>query len=139
MGFYFLGGIMSRKVARDWLFKLVFELTFQNNSVNFYEEFLALEDVTEENKNFVTTIYSGIAENYASLLEELNGYLNGYKVESLFKVDLAILLIALFEHKYYTMTDKKIIANECVELAKKYSTDKSHKFINGVVGSILKD
>ena len=130
---------MSRKVARDWLFKLVFELTFQNDSVNQYEEFLTLEEVSEENKSFVTTIYSGIAENYSALLENLNKYLNGYKSESLFKVDLAILLIALYEYKYYTKTDKKIIANECVELAKKYSTDKSHKFINGVVGSILKD
>lgn len=130
---------MSRKVARDWLFKLVFELTFQNDSVNQYEEFLTLEEVSEENKSFVTTIYSGIAENYSALLEDLNKYLNGYKSESLFKVDLAILLIALYEYKYYTKTDKKIIANECVELAKKYSTDKSHKFINGVVGSILKD
>lgn len=130
---------MSRKVARDWLFKLVFELTFQQDSVSLYEEFLANEEVEESNKEFVSAIYSGIAEHKQDLMDQLNNYLNGYSAENLFKVDLAILLIALYEIKYYKQTDKKIVVNESVELAKKYSTDKSYKFINGVLASLIKD
>lgn len=130
---------MSRKVARDWLFKLVFELTFQQDSISLYEEFLANEEVEESNKEFVSAIYSGIAEHKQDLMDQLNNYLNGYSAENLFKVDLAILLIALYEIKYYKQTDKKIVVNESVELAKKYSTDKSYKFINGVLASLIKD
>ncbi len=130
---------MSRKVARDWLFKLVFELTFQKESVELYEEFMSLSDVSEDNKQFVTDIYTGVAENYEGLCEQLNAFLTGYNTNNMFKVDLAILLIALYEVKYYKQTDNKVVANESVELAKKYSTDKSFKFINGVVATIIKN
>ncbi len=129
---------MSRKVARDWLLKLVFELTFQKESVELFDEFLNTPDISEENKDFVTAIYTGVAENYDALCAELKGYVKGYNPDNMFKVDLAILLIALYEIKYYKQTDSKIVANESVELAKKYSTDKSFKFINGVVASIIK-
>ncbi len=130
---------MSRKIAREWLFKLVFELTFQRESVQLYDEFLNLPDISEENKTFVTQLYSGIAEHFDELCAELNPMLNGYTIENMFKVDLAILIIALYEIKYYKKTEVKIVANESVELAKKYSTEKSSKFINGVIASIIKN
>ena len=130
---------MSRIMARDWLFKLVFELTFQKNSVALYEEFLETQSVNEENKAFVTAMYSGIVEYQDELLTQLEKYIKGYNTSTMFKVDLAILLIALYEIKYYKQTEAKVVANESVELAKKYSTEKSHKFINGVIASIIKD
>ena len=57
----------------------------------------------------------------------------------IFKVDLAILKVAVFEMLFSNeKTPSKVIINEAVELAKKYSTDKSYKFVNGVLASINK-
>ena len=53
------------------------------------------------------------------------------------KVDLSILRLAIYELKY-TDVPHKVVVNEALEIAKTYSTDKSPKFINGVLGSILK-
>ena len=129
---------MSRKVARNELFKLVFEVCFQDRSEVLFDEFLENEAMGEENKAFVKEIYSGIMENKEMLLDEIAKYIKGYTIERLFKVDLAILLIAFYELKFQE-TDAKVVVNEAVELAKKYSTPKSYSFINGVLASLIKD
>ena len=129
---------MSRKVARNELFKLVFEVCFQDKSEVLFDEFLDNETLSEENKNFVKEIYAGIMDSKDELLQDISKYIKGYTIDRLFKVDLAILLIAFYELKYQN-TDTKIVVNEAVELAKKYSTQKSYSFINGVLASFIKD
>ena len=130
--------VMSRKVARNELFKLVFEVCFQDHSEVLFDEFLDNENISEENKTFVKEICSGVMENKQALLDDISKYIKGYTIERLFKVDLAILLIAFYEIKFQD-TDDKVVVNEAVELAKKYSTPKSYSFINGVLASLLKD
>lgn len=129
---------MSRKLARDWLFKLTFELCFQDQSDVLYDEFLNDENVDEDNKKFVKDIYSGIVEQKSELQTEISKYLKGFTIERVFKVDLAILILAFYEIKNKT-SDAKLVVNEAVELAKKYSTPKSYSFINGVIASYIKD
>ena len=129
---------MSRKVARNELFKLVFEVCFQDRSEVLFDEFLENETISEENKVFVKEIYSGIMEHKQELLDNIAKYIKGYTIDRLFKVDLAILLIAFYEINYQD-TDSKVVVNEAVELAKKYSTPKSYSFVNGVLASLLKD
>lgn len=129
---------MSRKVAREELFKLVFESCFQDQSEMLFDEFNDRQDILDENKQFVKDIYSGIMENKEALLDEISNYIKGYTIDRLFKVDLSILLIACYEIKYYG-SDPKIAINEAVEMSKKYSTDKSYKFINGVLANYVKD
>lgn len=129
---------MSRKMARDWLFKLTFELCFQDQSDVLFDEFLSDENLNDENKQFVKDIYSGIVEEKEDILKDISKYLKGFTIDRVFKVDLAILILAFYEIKHST-SDAKIVVNEAVELAKKYSTPKSYSFINGVIASYIKD
>lgn len=129
---------MSRKQARDWLFKLTFELCFQEQSDILFDEFLEDEKLDEKNRDFVKDLYSGIIEEKGLLMDDIAKYLKGYTLERVFKVDLAILIIAFYEIKH-NISDAKLATNEAVELAKKYSAPKSYSFINGVIASYLKD
>lgn len=135
---------MSRRVAREILFKLVFENCFhddedfityktylENDGESFDPDFLN-QNLDEENKSFVKENLIGIIEHRQELLDSISEKLVDYSIERLFKIDLAILLVALYEIKY-TETSKEIVINEAVEIAKKYSTDKSYSFINGVL------
>lgn len=61
-----------------------------------------------------------------------------WPVDKLNKVDLAILRLSIYELRYQTKTPPKVIIDEAVELAKFFGTEKTPKFINGVLGSILK-
>lgn len=60
-----------------------------------------------------------------------------WTLERLSRVDLAILRLAVVEIEYLK-TPPKIAINEAVELAKKYSGDKAHQFVNGVLAGYLK-
>jgi len=129
---------MSRKVARDWLFKLTFELCFQEQSDVLFDEFLADENLDDDNKKFVKDLYAGIVEQKAEILDDISKYVKGFTIDRVFKIDLAILIVAFYEIKNKT-SDVSVVANEAVEIAKKYSTPKSPKFINGVIASYIKD
>ena len=71
-----------------------------------------------------------------TLNELISSNLKGYTIERLNKIDLAIIILAVIELNYLKENTKEVIINEAVELAKKYSTNKSPKFINGFLASI---
>ena len=53
------------------------------------------------------------------------------------KVDLSIIRLAVYEMKYEESIPDKVAINEAVELAKKYGTDDSPSFINGVLAKLV--
>ena len=131
---------MSRKMARETCFKLIFEYEFlkEKNNVTL-EEFLNEADLDNEDKSFINSIYDGVLENIDSLNEIIEKHLNAYSLSRIFKADLAILQLAVYELKFDKSLPAAVVINEAVELAKKYSTDKSYSFINGVLASIQKE
>lgn len=62
-----------------------------------------------------------------------------WPIEKLNKVDLAILRLSIYELRYLKKSPQKVIIDEAIELAKQFGTEKTPKFINGVLGSIIKD
>ena len=75
-------------------------------------------------------------DQYAGYRLEVSSYLKeGWTFSRLSYLEQAILLVACFEIKNQEL-DKKIIANEAVELAKKYCDEHSYKFINGILSNI---
>lgn len=129
---------MSRKKSRELLFRMVFELCFQIPE-RVDEEFFALEGLDEENKTFVLSMYEGIKKEFSSIMAIIEKHLKGYTLDRVFKIDLAILILAVYEIKYSKETPVNVVINEAVELAKRYSTDKSYSFINGVLANIVKE
>lgn len=59
-----------------------------------------------------------------------------FPVDNISKIDHAILLLAIYELIFEKKEPPKAIINEAIELAKEFSTDRSAKFINGVLGYI---
>lgn len=131
---------MSRKIARENCLKLIFEYQFlKNKNESTLEEFLNQEEVSNEDKDFITSVYNGIINNNEEIKQIIDKHLNGYSLSRLFKVDLSILILAVYELKYDKTLPPAVVINEAVELAKKFSTDKSYSFINGVLASIQKE
>ena len=125
-----------RAQAREIAFQLIFERLFIKNSNDFDEEFFVSLN-KEEDKNFAKEILKEY-ENHKQDLEGLiKNNLIGYELDRVYKVDLALLNLALTEI-LYIKTPYKVAINEVLLLAKKFSTEKSSKFINGVLSSIIK-
>lgn len=132
---------MSRRLAREYCFKLMFEYEFlkERNDISL-SAYLEDEDLSQEEKEFVQKEYEGLQANNEKLNEIIRTNLKGYTLERLFKVDLAILKIAIYEICFSDAgTPKNVVINEAVELAKKYSTDKSYSFVNGLLANVCSD
>lgn len=132
---------MSRKSARELLFKMVFETLFiESSQTDSYDKFIKDETIEEDNKAFISENFSAIIKNNEDLMKLIESSLTAaFPIDRVFKIDLAILLVATNELINYKQTPVKVVINEAVELSKKYSTDKSYSFINGVLAKIVKN
>jgi N utilization substance protein B len=74
--------------------------------------------------------------HYEEITDIISKATEGYVIKRIYKVDLAILVDAIYEIKYLN-EPVPVIINEAVELAKKYSNEKSPSFINGVLSKIV--
>ena len=125
---------MGRLETREELFKLVFEYTMVAEKSDLSE----LEENIKIDRPYLVGAYNGIVEHYEELIDELSKYTKGYTIDRVFKVDLALLLIAVYEIKYVAEIPTAVSINEALNLAKKYSTEKSSGFINGVLANFAK-
>ena len=82
-----------------------------------------------------------IAENFKKHNKEVDAeiqkYSNGWDISRLVKMDKDILRIAITELLYVKGAPLKVVVDEAVELAKKYSTEDSSSFINGILAKII--
>ena len=127
---------MSRILARDCGFKMVFQYLFNEESM----DNLIIEEhqLSEEDKTFSDNVFSCVKDNLDKINEKLTSKLkNNLTVKDIYKLDYAILLVGIASIDYLN-EPLALIINECVELAKKYSTEKSPSFVNGVLSSIYK-
>lgn len=136
---------MSRKNAREIVYQLLFPINFsieEDSKISFE---MALENLCEgvvlddEDKKFIEKEYNGIIKNKETLLEIIKNNLTNYSIEKIYKPDLIALLIAVYEITFEDEISHKTSVNEAVNICKKYSTENSYKFVNGVLAEILKD
>lgn len=130
---------MSRRFARETCFKLMFEYEFlhQKNDITL-DEFLDDDNLDQDDKDFVINEYEGLIKHNDEICEIISNNLKGYTLNRIYKIDLSILKIAVYEIVFSSLkTPSSVVINEAVELAKKYSTDKSYSFVNGVLASVV--
>lgn len=73
------------------------------------------------------------------LIKKIEEKSKGWVLSRIAKVDLTILRLAVFEMVYDEQVPAGVAINEAVELSKKYGTDKSYRFVNGILASIAKE
>lgn len=93
---------------------------------------------TVEDKKFIDGLVSGVDKHAKSLDERLQPIAPEWPMDQIAKIDRAVLRIAAYELLHTTDTPPKVIINEAVELAKAFGGDNSSKFVNGVLGTLLK-
>lgn len=101
------------------------------------------EFATLENQSEVKNYTVKIAEEYHDNSEEVDNliqkYSNGWDISRLVKIDKDILRIAITELLHIKETPIKVVVDEAVELAKKYSTEDSSSFINGILAKVISE
>lgn len=132
---------MKRTETRELAFKLIYSLEIQKTIEEEQLEIFFKENEIEkeEQKEYIKTIFEGIAQNKIEIEELIESNLKEkWTMDRISKIDLAILKVAIYE-LIYSKLPYKVAINEAVELAKKYGEDSSKSFVNGILASIVKD
>ena len=131
---------MSRKVARENIYKLVFEYLFYEQLNQTSLELMLLDsNLTEDDKKYIIRVYEGVASKKDELLGLIEKHSKGFALDRIFRPDLSAMLVATYELKYCKEVPAPVVISEAVDLVKMYSTKKSYSFVNGVLASIYKE
>ena len=123
---------MSRKDARDIAFKLVFEYVFNGEEKReMVDEYTT--GLNEDDTAYINEVYFGVISHYDELTEKISSKIEKFTYDRLYKVDLALLYLALYEIVYMPDIPYKVSVNEILNLAKTYSSEKSIQYLNGVL------
>ena len=97
------------------------------------------QDVRRSNyvKKYVELIFKTYKDKKPEIDNIIKQYAIGWDIERLFKIDKDILRIAIVELVYIKDAPVKVVIDEALELAKKYSTDESPSFINGILAKVV--
>ena len=139
---------MSRKLAREAAFKALFQLdfNFEPDERETYEN-LAIETMFDDEPRLTKKDFSYIESSVKgtrSRLEEIDAMIiehlkEGWQLSRIMAADRNILRLAVYEMKFAEpLVEKAVVINEAVELAKRYGTDDSSRFVNGILEAISK-
>ena len=91
----------------------------------------------DQTRAFANQLFEGAAREVAALDEIIAGHCENWRLERLAAIDRAILRLALHELRG-GQTPGKVVMNEAIELAKKFSSLESSGFVNGILDSAYK-
>ena len=141
---------MVRNTAREIAIHLSYELNFsgktaeelldQRLTAESFSELAEEDDVYQEAPNakqaaYIRRLVRGVDEHGAELDGYIEKYAKGWKFSRIPLVASAIMRVAMYEVMYMPDVPDAAAINEAVEIAKKYETPETVKFINGILGS----
>ena len=147
---------MTRREVREVTFMVLFQTEFRSD-VNIDDTVIQyytmdggdIDDEEDESsqsvklslpdREYIESVVDGVKEHKKEIDNIISDFARGWTVERLIKVDVSVLRYGIFEMTY--MSDKipmEVSINEAVEISKKYGTEKSKAFVNGVLSSYYK-
>jgi N utilization substance protein B len=129
----------TRHQARKAVIGLLYAYDLGNKNIaKFSDEILEEDKIRNKQREFSHNLFDGTIDNLSMIDKEVQKHLTEWDYDSIGKVEKAILRLGAYEI-LIAKTDKAIIINEAVELAKELADDKSPKFINGVLDALDKE
>ena len=136
---------MSRRQARETALQALFQLDLNHGSEDEAElyETLAVDTaigecdkISASDREYVLSTVHGTRLHMEEIDEQISKHAKGWKLSRMGAVDRNIMRLATYEIEL--QTEPQIAVNEAVELAKKYGTDDSSRFVNGILNAMMK-
>lgn len=122
----------AREVAFCKIYTYIMSGVFDGDFSQFDQDKL-----TEDDLEFATKLVQGVIVDKSQLDETVAEFSKAFKLSRIYRLDLAALELSLWEMKN-TDTPHPVVINEAVSLVKKYSTEKSVSFVNGILAAYLR-
>ncbi|MBR3033752.1 MAG: transcription antitermination factor NusB [Firmicutes bacterium] len=127
---------MKRSQARELAMQLLFSMEARNDfSLECKDAFLEFYP-PENQKNYVNSVYGAFADHMEEVDAAIEANAEHWHKDRIAKVDLAVLRVAIAEMTFAEETTPEGVAiNEAVNIAKKFGSEESGRFVNGVLGN----
>ena len=96
-----------------------------------------LRDAPPEAREFAVTLVRGVIERLAELDTQIGEQADHWRIDRMATVDRNILRLALFELRFAPDTPAAVVIDEAVEIAKRFGSERSSQFVNGVLDGLV--
>jgi len=139
---------MNRRDARQAALCMIFDYSFHSDEkaeeiLDLYIENFRDEDDKSLSENlrtdkYFTKVYFGVITNIPTLDEIIDKCSKKWNIKRISRVAMSIMRLALYEIMFMEDIPTQVSINEAVELSKKFDSDDSYTFINGILGAAEK-
>lgn len=128
-----------RSVARDCVFQILYSRLFNNvEDKELKESVFTKEKLSEDDRDFANSLLLKIFEHYDEIINDISSLAIGYSYERIYSTDKCALIMTICEMKYFDDIPSIVSISEGMELVRKYSTDDSPNFVNGILAKYKK-
>lgn len=130
----------KRRFSREIILKVLFQMDVGRLDIQSALK-SAFDGISEDkcDGDFVKRIVNGVNENLEHIDSIIKERLKNWKMERLCRVDKNILRMAIYEMLFCTDVPQTVSINEAIEIAKIYGTEDSGKFVNGILGGLVRE
>jgi N utilization substance protein B len=125
----------ARKIVLDILYRMEIERSQVEDMIETYRNELEEKGIAD----FANKLLKGVIEHRQRIDELIDQYADRWSVERMPVLDRNILRIGIYEILHEPDIPYSVSINEAVELANTYSTEESGKFVNGILGRVVKE
>lgn len=131
---------MSRIETREHAVVFIYQAGFKENQVfdEHFDKYVSLNDSLNDDLEYFKKVVSGVLNSKDEIDSKISGFLKNWTISRLPKLDVAVLEVAFYEILYCDDIPTSVSINEAVKLSKKYGTDNSQSYVNGVLSSFEK-
>jgi N utilization substance protein B len=129
----------SRRKARETALQALYQVETTGENVDrAIADFAESFELSDQGAEFSWSLVRGVLERRAEIDEQIAAVTANWKVERLSRIDLCAIRVAVYEMLANPELPVEIIIDEAVEIARKFGTRESSKFVNGVLDPIAK-
>ncbi|MCU1228750.1 MAG: Transcription termination protein NusB [Acidobacteria bacterium] len=129
----------ARRKARELALQMLFQYDMSGNPPDMViATFEDLEKSKANTRDFATKIFRGTVDHMPKIDEMIQAQADNWRLSRMAVVDRNIIRMSIYEFLHEDDTPKLVIIDEAIEIAKKFGTQKSSQFINGILDGILK-
>jgi N utilization substance protein B len=127
-----------RTKAREYAMQMLFQVEMSPQDAKKLEaKFWKSAKAADTTREFANALFEGASKEVAGLDEVIRKHAENWRLDRLAAIDRAILRLGIYELRRGE-TPHKVVINESVELAKKFSSEEASGFVNGILDTVRK-
>lgn len=124
-----------RSLAREAVFKYLFSRLFNQDDEGLFDILLVSDGLKKEDAAFANDLLKSVDEKYDFYLSEIDRLSQSFSSDRILNADKCAIVLGMAELDAFKETPVAVVINEAVNIAAKYSTEKSPDFVNGILAA----